>query len=500
MKTPLFPKLGVALAAAILVPATPSDPIAAAVRAGDERVDLGTHLVLSWNDLGMHCMNVTHATLSILPPYNNVYAQVIARGTETTAPSVVTTGITVSYSIPGNTYSVGKTDFWTYDQALFGVDLPDNVGLTGKGLWGELDPAGDHFVAEGIPITPFPDAMPTTEDPYQQARLIAFGPGHVELARSHPTVPVSGEIHCLGSGCHTSEAAILNAHEREGGFDPADTPILCARCHASPALGTPGDPEAKYLSFRIHDQHDFIDQSIPGIDGCYRCHPGAATRCFRGTMSIQPGMICQDCHGTIGTVARSIEQGRVPWLNEPACRTCHTATYGEPVGQLYRFSKGHGGVYCEGCHHSTHAEWPSREPRDNANAIALQGHVGLLADCTVCHGTIPTGVGPHGAVTLDVVENEVLDSTFDLVVSPNPMREHCAIGIPATAADSKGRLLVFDVRGRTVRMIEVHPAPGGALAAEWDGTRRGGESVEPGVYYLRWTGARPASARVLVTR
>ena len=38
-----------------------------------------------------------------------------------TLPQLVTARVTIEYSIPGNTYSVGKTDFWTYANALFGV-------------------------------------------------------------------------------------------------------------------------------------------------------------------------------------------------------------------------------------------------------------------------------------------------------------------------------------------------------------------------------------------
>jgi len=481
----------------LAVVATALLPLRGATEARSDPAPLGSHIVLSWNDLGMHCMNITHATLSVLPPYNNVFAQVIERGDETTLPRVVTDGVRVAYSIPGNTYSVGKTDFWTYDEALFGVDLPPDIGLTGKGLAGDLDAAGDHFDAHGIPITPFPDATPTIEDPFQQGLLIAYGPGDVELARSSPTVPVSGEIHCLGSGCHSSETAILNAHEREGGFDPADTPILCARCHASPALGTPGDPEARYFSFRIHDRHDFLDESIPGIAGCYRCHPGPATRCLRGTMAEDHDMICQDCHGNMRQMALSIDQGRVPWLNEPSCGSCHTARYGEPAGQLYRSSKGHGGVYCEACHHSTHAEWPSREPRDNANAVALQGHAGVLSDCTVCHGTTPVGAGPHEG-TIDV-GTEVLEARFRLSVSPNPMRSSCTIEIPE-GVSTDGNLVVFDARGRTVRLLEATGSAAGRRVAVWDGIGRGSAPVPAGVYYVRWTGSPAAAAKLLLMR
>ena len=152
-----FPgRIPFALAAGLLVSSASAPP------AGPEP----GHVLLSWNDLGMHCMNESHEFISILPPYNNIYAQVIRRGSESELPEVVTDGITVTYHIPGNTYSVGKTDFWEWADELFGVTLPDDVGLTGKGLTGELDPGDGRFVAEGVPITPFPDATPDVEDPH----------------------------------------------------------------------------------------------------------------------------------------------------------------------------------------------------------------------------------------------------------------------------------------------------------------------------------------------
>jgi len=100
-------------------------------------VTIDEYIVLSWNDLGMHCANKDFSTMCILPPYNNLKAQVIKRGNATTLPQVVTSGLSVSYEIPGNTYSVGKTNFWTYSQALFGISTP-NIGLTGAGLTGTM--------------------------------------------------------------------------------------------------------------------------------------------------------------------------------------------------------------------------------------------------------------------------------------------------------------------------------------------------------------------------
>ncbi len=102
----------------------------------------------------MHCYNGDFQDLAVLPPYNTLWAQVVKIGDP---PQIITTGITVTYSFPDNTYSVGKSNFWDYDLQLFGVDLEPNVGLTGKGLLGSMDLHVDHFVAEGIPLTEYRD-------------------------------------------------------------------------------------------------------------------------------------------------------------------------------------------------------------------------------------------------------------------------------------------------------------------------------------------------------
>jgi hypothetical protein len=449
---------------------------------------LGTHIVLSWNDLGMHCMNQDHDLLSILPPYNNLYAQVILRGSPGTNPAIVSQGVSLEYSVPGNTTSAGKTNFWDFAQELFGVALPANIGLTGLGLSGAFTAHGDHFRAEGIPITPFPDAQPTVEDPYQQALVVVRDGFGTELARSRPVIPVSVEVNGEGSGCHASEQAILNAHEREGGFNPAATPILCASCHGSPPLTGVSPGSAGYFSKRIHGQHQFIDETIPGLDGCQKCHPGPQTQCLRGTMATDYGMICQDCHGDMEHMKQSIDDGRIPWLEEPACGDCHTAQYAEPAGQLYRESTGHGGVFCAGCHGSPHTIFPSRESRDNQNMVDLQGHAGILEDCAVCHGTTPSGAGPHGVMaTTGVGEDRILGNLPRLAVYPSPLRVGRSATITAeTKTPAEGKMVVFDARGRTVRLLSTQIEGAEAVRATWDGRDGYGRALPAGVYFVRW--------------
>ena len=460
----------------------------------------GDYVVLGWNDLGMHCMNLNHAHFSILPPYNTLWAQVILRGDAATPPQLVTAGVTLEYSIPGNTYSVGKTDFWTYAPQLFGVNLPDDVGLAGKGLTGTLDPSGTAWVAEGIPLTPFPDDDLIHEHPYQQAELnLKDGAGAVVFT-SRPVLPVSTEVNCVSSGCHSSEQAILNSHEREDGFDPNATPILCAGCHGDPILGTAPVGEAGYFSYRIHKKHKFIDETIPGIAGCEKCHPGPNTHCLRGTMATDHGMVCQDCHGDMHQMYSSIAGGRTPWLEEPACRDCHTSQFGEPVGQLYRNSTGHGGVRCEGCHGSPHAILPSRVAADNANNLDLQGHAGVLDDCTVCHRVVPAGSGPHGVQGATAVEMELTRDADRLLVYPSPLRRGASCTVKSLAKTlPAGRLLVFDAAGHTIRLLQAGQDGDGHLLASWDGRDRRGAPVPTGVYFVRWDdGQHRATGKLLV--
>lgn len=86
-------------------------------------VPSGEYTLLAWNDLGMHCMDGhDFSVFSILPPYNNVNAQLIKKAG--TSGKHVTAGVTMTYraapSLEGkyNTTSLYdannelKTNFW----------------------------------------------------------------------------------------------------------------------------------------------------------------------------------------------------------------------------------------------------------------------------------------------------------------------------------------------------------------------------------------------------
>jgi hypothetical protein len=108
-------------------------------------------------------------------------------------------------------------------------------------------------------------------------------------------------------------------------------------------------------------------------------------------MSSEFDMQCSDCHGGMEQVSQNPD----PWFNEPRCDTCHDEPGYEQDQELYRMSKGHGGIYCEACHDSTHAISPSAQPEDAIKFINLQGKTGVLDTCTVCHLTEPVEDGPH---------------------------------------------------------------------------------------------------------
>lgn len=351
-------------------------------------------VVFGYNDLGMHCMNDDFSEICVLPPANTLRATVIDRSEND--PKIRTSGIVVSYVVPGNTQSATKTNFWQYAPALFGSNLPDNIGLTGNGLAGLMQATIDRdFEATAIPITPITDAG--IVDPYQLAQITVSRNG-TPVNSTQAVIPVSWEMRC--DNCHsrtrTQSVAhlILKSHDRLHGTNLVnEKPVLCARCHADNALGAPGQPGVSNLSLAMHKAHIERFGKFPPKDLCYSCHPGPQTQCLRDVHK-ENGLTCQSCHGGMKDVANAT---RRPWIDEPKCGDCHNVPghqYEEP-GKLFRDSKGHNGVKCIACHGSPHAITPSQNPRDNLQAVALQGSAGPISKCSVCHRDPPEHAFNH---------------------------------------------------------------------------------------------------------
>lgn len=354
------------------------------------------YVVLGYNELGMHCMNQDFSEICILPPFNTLRAQVIRRDAE---PEIVTSNVDVLFSIPGNTNSNTKTNFWQYAPKLFGVNLAPNIGLTGNGLSGKMFPTRDRdWVVTGIPITPLDDKG--VENPFQLSRITVSKKGKLQ-AYTQAVVPVSWEINC--NLCHKETVDqkgkvisvatdILRKHDALHGTKlESAKPVLCAQCHADPALGALGDPDISAFSHAMHNSHADLMSELPSTvhNACYACHPGVKTECQRD-VHLSKGITCVECHGDMKAVGAV---NRMPWVDLPTCAECHQKlqpkfAFEEP-GKLFKESRGHGGVFCAACHGPQHAVGPAVTAPDNAQAILYQGKAGVLSDCTVCHKKKP---------------------------------------------------------------------------------------------------------------
>ena len=179
-----------------------------------------TTTVLAANDLGMHCMDREFSVFSILPPFNVVNAQVLLRDGNGRPYVADDAEVDVFYQATAdasgsiNTYSIGKTDFWTYADELFGVTLPEGQGLTGLYMPAD-DPQvrgsqpmeysldKEMFSAEGIPITPTDDTL--INRPYPLLRISAVDAQSGQtLGNLDVVVPVATETDC--QNCHRTGA------------------------------------------------------------------------------------------------------------------------------------------------------------------------------------------------------------------------------------------------------------------------------------------------------
>jgi len=424
----------------------------------------------------MHCMDgKDYSVFSVLPPYNIVHAQLLKMGEP---PVPITSGVTITYEATAdttgsiNTISSTKTNFWSYISVLFHNNNPPDVGLTGNRTQSltprrlRYDSTLAYWTADGIPTVPYDDQG--RRNAYPMAKIVARDTNGNVLTTAKIVLAVSDEMSCRQCHASNSDPYAKPAEGWENNSNPAvdvklnilkkhddrwtitsqmlsqleqmgynyqaslyqtakgGTPILCATCHSTNALGTTGLPGIKPVTTAMHNLHgpqinlsngQTLDNQTTSLKSCYLCHPGVQTRCQRGAMNTQQ---CMDCHGNVSLVGSANRRG---WLDLPACQICHnnsqryTNAFSSPGHwrtttdttfatnpnrpiqgtQLYRYSSGHGSVYCSACHGSPHAEFPTLQANDNVYSTALQGHTGKIAECSVCHTNVPTTAngGPH---------------------------------------------------------------------------------------------------------
>lgn len=333
----------------------------------------GSHQVLAFNDLGMHCADLDYSTFVILPPFNVVHSQVIERGEK---PRILgTSEVQVSYSAVTdaagsvNTTSqnqgggVTKTNFWDINPVtgnryvfdLFGLNPPPDEGLAfGQTMPGILNPYMDnksqpfrHFVpsmkwfaADGVPILPVDDAGQLNA--YPLMRVTASHPATGEaLAGLDVVLPVASEADC--QNCHAlgevaapisgptnfvlpddindpnsvlqaAKQNILLLHDAKHGTGLVNAkPVLCAACHYSPALDLAGTgPQGEQT---LHQKMSVVMHQ----------HHGQLT----DPNTLQPLF---PANGTL----------------EQTCYQCHPGK----VTQCLRGAMGGSGIECKDCHGS----------------------------------------------------------------------------------------------------------------------------------------------------
>ena len=356
--------------------------------------------VVGWNNLGMHCLDSDFSVFSILPPYNTINAQVIMATngyawivSDSNAYSVTYHAVAdADNSI--NTTSIGKDNFWTYVNPIFGANpLPDTglavqwpTSFSMPGVSNAPQAMGyegnqNWFVAYGIPIMAYDDAGRPNQ--YPMMRLTAKTNGGPALATADIVLPVSDEMDC--KRCHLSNTLtdpkdprvaakpaagwffnphqgsdyrlnILRLHdERQAtnslyasalalrGFSPAglfatvtlsNKPILCASCHLSEALPGSGITGIPPLTAAVHGRHARV---IDPRNGMTLDASGNRVACY----SCHPGSVTRCLRGAMGKAVAP--DGSM----EMQCQSCHGSM--STVGSTNRVGWLHEPT-CQACH------------------------------------------------------------------------------------------------------------------------------------------------------
>ena len=324
-------------------------------------VNAGTHQLLAFNDLGMHCADLDYSTFVILPPFNVVHSQVIERGSPPRIKNSQQVNVSyratrdVSGSINSTSQNqsgaVEKTNFWntnpatgnTYVFDLFGLNPPADEGLAFEqampGIlnpyvandpqaFNHFDPDKQWFAADGVPILPIDDSG--QRNAYPLMRVSATDPATGKtLASLDVVLPVASEADC--QNCHAlGEVAAPVASQVD--FIPPDdindansvlqaakhnilalhddkhdtnllneTPVLCAACHYSAALDLAGTgPAGEQLN------NDTMSGVMHGHHG-QLTDPASGAQIFptNGTLEetcyqCHPGKITQCLRGAMG--------------------------------------------------------------------------------------------------------------------------------------------------------------------------------------------------------
>ncbi len=376
------------------------------------------YVLLAWSPTGMRHLAEVTGVLSLLPPGNELRAQLIKRG-ET--PEIVNQGV----------------------QMTWRVDTAEPTAASGEMMAEE-----DQFIATGIALRP---QQGGGFDPYPLLRVEARDTQGALLAITKVVAPVSSEVGC--SSCHGDSPElggrpglgrdtalhILAVHDRLSGTDlvpqaQGGTMVRCQSCHADALTKAKGEADRLNLSAAMHGFHATTLKE-QGARSCAFCHPASPTGHTRMLRDIHAsmGMECTSCHGVLedqalGLLKQELHLGkqrakglmqhiepqavttidaikpRSPWVQQPDCLHCHVnfqAPDSDTLIQswtsneqgLYRHRTDDSGrLFCAACHGSAHAVYPANNPyganRDVLQPLQYQGNrlpMGSNRNCKLCH-------------------------------------------------------------------------------------------------------------------
>ncbi len=242
-----------------------------------------SYVVFARNDLGMHCACPTFAGFLLLPPWNTVRVQVLKK--DATVPTIVSSGITVSYSLAEESDTSLPIDPYfsqwiTYSPKLFPGFQPivngKIQGLAGYGIAGNMNYNSTTLAYEAVGIPAYPVTTGVTakdvmvdplggpnRDPFLTANItvkdsagatigttscvvpVAFGgccSCHLDLAAAngYPRTP-AGSFALLGK-LHGQNASKIDFNYLDPTGDGTAGPIRCSWCHWDPAMGESAAP------------------------------------------------------------------------------------------------------------------------------------------------------------------------------------------------------------------------------------------------------------------
>ncbi|MCK5826819.1 MAG: hypothetical protein KAG93_07275, partial [Desulfuromusa sp.] len=401
--------------------------LAVDIQAFDKETD--EYVLLAWNRQGMHDFSDGDAYWSLMPPGNDIFAQLVKRGD---SPEIITTGVELNYQIEsGFENPEMQVQYWDYSEQLVGAEQAPGTGVTGNKVSGAMTVNEDHraFGASAVPVVPY--SADGSFNPYPLMTITAKdkATGKI-LAVTRTVAPASTELGC--KNCHggdwrvddvagfstATSLDVLAAHDKNSGTSLVERakngePMFCQSCHADSNLGTEGNPELLNLSAAIHGWHANFLTDREGMEACAACHPAreeGPTQFFRSHHS--EFMDCTNCHGTMedhslsllkkeheagkkgaarlmeNLLARVVDSiaeinPRTPWINEPDCLNCHEEfEMGSSMDAFNTWTESEEGLFrnrhdqmeammCSACHSSPHAVYPATLNRLGSNRDSI---------------------------------------------------------------------------------------------------------------------------------